>query len=58
VVNLALRDTVVVGSDGLFDNLYLGEIIELVRKSTGSGRPAVVAGNPRTHDVCGRQPAT
>jgi serine/threonine protein phosphatase PrpC len=32
VVNLALRDTVVVGSDGLFDNLYLGEIIDLVRK--------------------------
>jgi serine/threonine protein phosphatase PrpC len=32
VVNLALRDTVVVGSDGLFDNLFVGEIIELVRK--------------------------
>lgn len=26
------RDTVLLGSDGLFDNLHLGEIVELVRK--------------------------
>jgi serine/threonine protein phosphatase PrpC len=32
VVKLALRDTVVVGSDGLFDNLFVREIVELVRK--------------------------
>jgi serine/threonine protein phosphatase PrpC len=32
VVSLALHDTVVLGSDGLFDNLFVGEIIELVRK--------------------------
>jgi serine/threonine protein phosphatase PrpC len=29
---LALRDTVLVGSDGLFDNLHLPEIIECIRK--------------------------
>ena len=28
---LAPRDTVVIASDGLFDNLYVGEIIDLVR---------------------------
>jgi len=32
VVSLAQRDTVVVASDGLYDNLFVGEIIELVRK--------------------------
>ena len=32
VVKLALRDTLVVGSDGLFDNLFVREIVELVRK--------------------------
>jgi serine/threonine protein phosphatase PrpC len=32
VVNLSRYDTVVVGSDGLFDNLFVNEIIELVRK--------------------------
>jgi serine/threonine protein phosphatase PrpC len=31
VLQLALRDTVILGSDGLFDNLYVGEVIELVR---------------------------
>jgi serine/threonine protein phosphatase PrpC len=31
-LELARRDTVVVGSDGLFDNLYREEIIERVRK--------------------------
>jgi serine/threonine protein phosphatase PrpC len=31
-VGLALRDTIVVASDGLSDNLHLDEIIELVRK--------------------------
>ncbi len=31
VVQLARYDTVVVGSDGLFDNLFVSEIIELVR---------------------------
>ncbi len=46
VVSLALRDTVVVGSDGLFDNLYLGEIIELVRKG-----PLDKAGN-RLLEAC------
>ena len=30
--NLARRDTIVVGSDGLFDNLYSEEIAEIVRK--------------------------
>jgi serine/threonine protein phosphatase PrpC len=30
-VELAPRDTVVVASDGLFDNLYIGEIVDLVR---------------------------
>jgi serine/threonine protein phosphatase PrpC len=38
-VRLAPRDTVIAGSDGLFDNLYAGEIIERVR--TG---PLAVAG--------------
>ena len=27
-----LRDTIVIGSDGLFDNLLLNEIVDLVRK--------------------------
>lgn len=31
VIRLAPRDTVILGSDGLFDNLYIGEIVELVR---------------------------
>ena len=31
-LGLALRDTIVIGSDGLFDNLRLGEIVEIVRK--------------------------
>ncbi len=31
VVRLALHDTVVVGSDGLFDNLFISEIVERVR---------------------------
>jgi serine/threonine protein phosphatase PrpC len=31
-IHLAARDTVVLASDGLFDNLYLEEIIEHVRK--------------------------
>lgn len=31
-VGLALRDTVVIGTDGLFDNLRIAEIIEIVRK--------------------------
>ena len=31
VVQLARRDTLVIGSDGLFDNLYLDEVVELVR---------------------------
>jgi PPM family protein phosphatase len=31
VVKLARYDTVVIGSDGLYDNLYVSEIIELVR---------------------------
>jgi serine/threonine protein phosphatase PrpC len=30
-IELAPRDTVVIGSDGLFDNLYTGEIVDLVR---------------------------
>ncbi len=30
-VELAPRDTVVVASDGLFDNLYTGEIVDMVR---------------------------
>jgi serine/threonine protein phosphatase PrpC len=30
--HLAARDTVVVGSDGLFDNLYLEEIVERARR--------------------------
>ncbi len=30
-LRLAPRDTVVIGSDGLFDNLYVGEVVELVR---------------------------
>lgn len=31
-MELADRDTVVVGSDGLFDNLYVSEIVDIVRK--------------------------
>ncbi len=31
-VRLAQRDTLVVGSDGLFDNLYLSEVVEGARK--------------------------
>ncbi|MDX1698562.1 MAG: PP2C family serine/threonine-protein phosphatase [Thiohalobacterales bacterium] len=41
VVKLALRDTLVLGSDGLFDNLYVGEVVELVRVGaleTAAGR--------------------
>lgn len=34
VIPLALHDTVVVASDGLADNLYTDEIIELVRKGS------------------------
>ena len=29
---LALHDTIIVASDGLFDNLYIDEIIEIIRK--------------------------
>lgn len=49
VVSLALRDTVVIASDGLFDNLFLGEIVDLVR--TGpldrAGRRLLVAARER-----------
>ena len=31
---LALRDTVVLGSDGLFDNLHVAEIVESIRKGS------------------------
>jgi serine/threonine protein phosphatase PrpC len=31
-VNLALRDTVLLSSDGVLDNLYLDEIVEIIRK--------------------------
>jgi serine/threonine protein phosphatase PrpC len=34
VLPLAVCDTVVLGSDGLFDNLHMGEIIERVRKGS------------------------
>ena len=34
-VRLASRDTIVVGSDGLFDNLHVSEVIDLAR----AGRP-------------------
>ncbi len=34
---LSLRDTVVVGSDGLFDNLHVEEIVEIVRKGPLAG---------------------
>lgn len=45
-VRLAPRDTVVMASDGLFDNLYTGEVVDLVR--TG---PLAVAGR-RLLDRC------
>jgi len=32
VQKLSLRDTVVLGSDGLFDNLHVAEIVEIIRK--------------------------
>lgn len=31
MLQLSPRDTVIAGSDGLFDNLYVGEVVELVR---------------------------
>jgi serine/threonine protein phosphatase PrpC len=31
-VAMAARDTLLLASDGLFDNLYVGEIVDLVRK--------------------------
>lgn len=31
-VKIAKRDTLILASDGLFDNLYLDEIVELIRK--------------------------
>ncbi len=31
LMRLAPRDTLILGSDGLFDNLYVGEVVELVR---------------------------
>jgi serine/threonine protein phosphatase PrpC len=31
-VNLALRDTVLLTSDGVLDNLYANEIVEIIRK--------------------------
>jgi serine/threonine protein phosphatase PrpC len=46
------RDTVVVGSDGLFDNLLLNEIVELVRKGpleTAARRVAEVATQRMDH---------
>jgi serine/threonine protein phosphatase PrpC len=32
--NLAVRDTVVLGSDGLFDNMHIAEIVEAMRKGS------------------------
>ena len=39
--NLAPRDTLLVASDGLFDNLYIDEIVQMIRK--GPLRPAAAA---------------
>jgi PPM family protein phosphatase len=41
---LAPRDTVIVGSDGLFDNLHLAEIIELGRAGKPMKRMTALAG--------------
>jgi serine/threonine protein phosphatase PrpC len=41
------RDTVLLGSDGLFDNLHLGEIVELVRKGPLERAAAALADGAR-----------
>ncbi len=40
---LAARDTVVIGSDGLFDNLHLAEVIELARRGKPVDRLTAIA---------------
>ncbi|MDR9435623.1 MAG: protein phosphatase 2C domain-containing protein [Thiohalophilus sp.] len=40
LINLAPRDTLLLASDGLFDNLYYEEIIAIIRKGSLSGAAA------------------
>ena len=47
-LELAAKDTVVLGSDGLFDNLYRGEIIDLVRAGEPFERAEQLADHSRT----------
>ena len=49
---LALYDTVVLGSDGLFDNLHVAEIVEAIRKgSLRAGMQRLVAACRKRMDV-------
>jgi len=58
-IKLARHDTVVIGTDGLFDNLYLDEIVELVRKGrVGRAAEALAATcHRRMKDPAGRKPS-
>ncbi|MGB5260913.1 MAG: protein phosphatase 2C domain-containing protein [Gammaproteobacteria bacterium] len=58
LLQLAARDTVILGSDGLFDNLYVSEVVELVRcgSLTDVGGRLLDACRRRMQDVSGEGP--
>lgn len=58
-LSLAPRDTVLLGSDGLFDNLHLDEIVELVRKGPleQAARRLAERATQRMHDAQEGQPS-
>ncbi len=48
LLDLAARDTVLMASDGLFDNLVIGDIVEAIRKGPLDRAIARLAGEART----------
>jgi protein phosphatase len=58
LLKLAARDTVILGSDGLFDNLYVSEVVELVRCGSlaDAGVRLLEACRRRMHDISGEGP--
>lgn len=58
-LQLAPRDTVIVASDGLFDNLAFGDIVDAVRRGRLVPRVAAMAaaGRERMRDASGAQPS-
>ncbi len=57
--SVAMRDTVLLGSDGLFDNVHLDEIVELVRKGPllDAARALAELATTRMHEPQEGQPS-